>query len=331
MLEGLDQIEWNKLHHAYGTAEDVPDLIRSLTHPSRDVRQSAYSELYGNLWHQGTIYEATAYAVPFLIEVAASESTPDRHEVLSYLGSLAEGSSFIAAHQNMFAKLKYEPEGNLDAELSWVQKTRDAVLIGEDMYLNALQSDQQTLACAAAFVLSRFPKHAGKFVPAIMARFDKIQTDTVTRCGLMILTANLASPDPAHTSWLLKAFEQEHVAVVRTAIATAAVSTGSADDDSIIAFLLDELLCNEKYKAIYSKMPWDVGEPIWYVVNALCKTRHGRWMLVSKFNCLLSDENSKKDLDYCRYVMQGQLDGKISDEWFNGPLRPLPFPDERTI
>jgi hypothetical protein len=30
MLEGLDAIHWAEMHHAYGPATDVPDLIRSL-------------------------------------------------------------------------------------------------------------------------------------------------------------------------------------------------------------------------------------------------------------------------------------------------------------
>ena len=30
MLEGLSNVDWAKLEHAYGPAEDVPDLIRAL-------------------------------------------------------------------------------------------------------------------------------------------------------------------------------------------------------------------------------------------------------------------------------------------------------------
>ena len=30
MLEGLDEINWSQLHHAYGEANNVPQLIRKL-------------------------------------------------------------------------------------------------------------------------------------------------------------------------------------------------------------------------------------------------------------------------------------------------------------
>jgi hypothetical protein len=118
MLDGLDQVEWGRLQHAFGTAEDVPHLIRALQSPSLDQRQAAFGELYGNIWHQGTIYEATPYAVPFLIELAASDQTPDRFEILSYLGTLADGSSYIEVHRDVMS-LSHEQLQQLEVELSW--------------------------------------------------------------------------------------------------------------------------------------------------------------------------------------------------------------------
>ncbi len=65
MLEGLEGIDWGSLHHAYGAASDVPGLLRALASPRRKKRSRAIYDLYGNIWHQGTVYEATAYAVPW--------------------------------------------------------------------------------------------------------------------------------------------------------------------------------------------------------------------------------------------------------------------------
>ena len=91
MLDGLDQIAWKRLSHAYGPATDVPALIRRLTNGSSDEREEALGELHGNIWHQGTVYEATPYAVPFLLEVVTDPRIPDRHYVLSLLQAIAEG------------------------------------------------------------------------------------------------------------------------------------------------------------------------------------------------------------------------------------------------
>jgi hypothetical protein len=89
MLEGLDDVPWGTFQHAYGPAEDVPGLLRRLA--SGDAE--ALWELYGNIWHQGTVYEATAHAVPFLIALASAAEVPNRQEILAYLGWRARGPS----------------------------------------------------------------------------------------------------------------------------------------------------------------------------------------------------------------------------------------------
>jgi hypothetical protein len=45
VLEGLDDIDWAALKHAYGTAEDVPELIRNLG--SGDVPTRVPASPYG--------------------------------------------------------------------------------------------------------------------------------------------------------------------------------------------------------------------------------------------------------------------------------------------
>jgi HEAT repeat protein len=87
----LDSIDWASLRHAYGSAEDVPGLIRDLRSSDAEVRRAAMYELYGNIYHQGTRYEASAYAVPFLLELVADPDTPARHEVIQLLSCLATG------------------------------------------------------------------------------------------------------------------------------------------------------------------------------------------------------------------------------------------------
>lgn len=91
MLEQLDQVDWKHLTHAYGPAKDVPKLLRLLTNPRENVRQEALFELSNSLNHQGSLYEATAYAVPFLIELASNPSVPDRHNILSLVSGAADG------------------------------------------------------------------------------------------------------------------------------------------------------------------------------------------------------------------------------------------------
>lgn len=101
MLENLDKINWASLGHAYGPADDVPALIRQLASPDAEVRDETYYELHGNIWHQGTVYEATGYAVPFLIELLEVPEVEDKNQLLYLLEAIAHGSSYNEAHQDL--------------------------------------------------------------------------------------------------------------------------------------------------------------------------------------------------------------------------------------
>ena len=125
MLEDLDRVPWKDLTHAYGSAADVPRLIRAVISADEAERRKAWRELYGNLWHQGTIYEATAPAVPFFIELAHNPSVPERDWILGYLINLAEGTSYNDVHQHLIisAEERSAPEfqQQRQRELGWVE------------------------------------------------------------------------------------------------------------------------------------------------------------------------------------------------------------------
>lgn len=107
-MEELNQVDWNRLQHAYGKgvvplaavnvslgiAGDVAGSIAAL----RDDPSFAIGDgLYSNICHQGTVYEATAHAVPFIAAVAAG-NVPEgiRVPLLALLGEISIGGSFIA-------------------------------------------------------------------------------------------------------------------------------------------------------------------------------------------------------------------------------------------
>ena len=66
LLDGLDDIDWGSLQHAYGAASDVPGLLRALADPSsasrelergaqregHSVREQVQWTLWGNVFHQ---------------------------------------------------------------------------------------------------------------------------------------------------------------------------------------------------------------------------------------------------------------------------------------
>ncbi|MFK0170546.1 hypothetical protein ACIQU5_17210 [Streptomyces sp. NPDC090306] len=85
----LDRVQWHALTHAYGPAEDVPELISALYQDDEEAVDEAIYELYGNIHHQGSVYPASAPAVPFLAH-AVRHARFKRAELLMLLAILAD-------------------------------------------------------------------------------------------------------------------------------------------------------------------------------------------------------------------------------------------------
>jgi hypothetical protein len=84
MFDGLHDIDWASMEHAYGSAEEVPALLRE--------RRKALDRFYGAVHHQGSVDPPTAASLPFLFELAVDGATPDRAAVVALLVSIGRES-----------------------------------------------------------------------------------------------------------------------------------------------------------------------------------------------------------------------------------------------
>jgi hypothetical protein len=90
-FEGVFDHAWHKLRHALGTAEDVPFELWQLASKDDELRRDALAKLSSNIVHKGTVYEATARAVPYIVRLAVDPQFPNRSGVLALLGLIAKG------------------------------------------------------------------------------------------------------------------------------------------------------------------------------------------------------------------------------------------------
>jgi hypothetical protein len=131
LLAGLDDVAWDLLEHAYGPATDVPEVLRALVSGDDELADEAMYELYGNIWHQGSVYPATIPAVPYLVAIAvaraAGKQTPEVLRLLGYIAASRDPRGVedrdavrlaVAAHVDAIAGLLDDAEA----------KTRAAVL-----------------------------------------------------------------------------------------------------------------------------------------------------------------------------------------------------------
>lgn len=88
MFTGIDEVDWASLRHAYGSAEDVPGLLRGLASADPVERETALDGMYGAVHHQGDVYDSTLACVPFLLALVASGEVADRAGILELLVSI---------------------------------------------------------------------------------------------------------------------------------------------------------------------------------------------------------------------------------------------------
>lgn len=78
MIE-LGDPRWEKLSHAYGSAADIPELLRQLasaTGPKIRYDSEPWFTLWSSLCHQGDVYDASYAALPHIVEIACNAKGP---------------------------------------------------------------------------------------------------------------------------------------------------------------------------------------------------------------------------------------------------------------
>ncbi|WP_405494337.1 hypothetical protein [Nocardia sp. NBC_00511] len=234
-LTGLDDIDWAALEHAYGPAEDVPDLLRQLTGGDQEAAQDAMYELWGTVWHQGSVYPATVAAVPYLAAIAVSGSSGvPTAEVLALLGSIAEST---------------DPRGLRDPEA-----VRAAVTACVEVIVPlAGSADSQTRAAALFALVHSAPAER---VRALLLEHWRTETEpallSAVLHGLMRIDATAAADRAGE---VLGAVDTGSIdAVLRVSAAIAWLRAGRALDANVIG-------------AAVSPLPDDTGLSLWPLMH----------------------------------------------------------------
>ncbi|HEY0797721.1 MAG TPA: hypothetical protein VGD50_01155, partial [Candidatus Baltobacteraceae bacterium] len=69
-----DTYRWADLRHAYGSAADIPNLLRRLeAFPVQGEGEEIWPSLWSSLAHQGDVYPASFAAVPHVIQALSAD------------------------------------------------------------------------------------------------------------------------------------------------------------------------------------------------------------------------------------------------------------------
>jgi hypothetical protein len=73
----LDSPRWSELQHAYGSASNIPLLLKQLeTFPSDNPNDEPWFSIWSALAHQGDVYSASFAAIPAVVSII--ESNPQK-------------------------------------------------------------------------------------------------------------------------------------------------------------------------------------------------------------------------------------------------------------
>ncbi|RKK93861.1 hypothetical protein BFJ68_g15398 [Fusarium oxysporum] len=178
-LAGLDSIDWSRLNHAYGPADDVPLILRELHSRDPEVYKTALDACRSNIYHQGTRYSASVAAIPFLYALLDSPATEDRETLLYLIVSLAIGHPNwvvpngidIQEWERRLAVMDPEDRGHAMQEL----KAYEAVELGLSSVMRCLDEDSASMRANAAHALVFFPRQSG---PSRVALLDLLSRET---------------------------------------------------------------------------------------------------------------------------------------------------------
>lgn len=201
MLDGLDEINWSQLHHAYGEASDVPALIRKLLSQDKDERDKAVHELFGNIWHQGTVYEASSHAVPSLYELLKLPETPDKLIVAFLLADLATGRSYLYQHvknekdkvtwQKILAERGETLEDAIAREQAYESKVRESIRKEFTLLYPYLSCEVPEIRDDIAKAFGEYPQFKSETLPllekALVSENDEFARETIEN-SIKILT-----------------------------------------------------------------------------------------------------------------------------------------------
>jgi hypothetical protein len=326
MLEKLDSIAWSQLTHAYGAAIDVPAQIRNLTSADKGERENALWGLYGNIFHQGTRYQATPHAVPFLYALIASPETPDRHEIVYLLVNLALGYeeaylpdgldvvSFRRAFEESDSQMSQSDREECDkygfgprVDLACY----DSVQKGVPALIELLTDDDEQLRRAAIYALAWFPENARESIPVIRQCLANASDEIEIADALIAYGVLARSSQSAVNESELRDFLSHASLIVRVAAAIALARDPLTDD--IIEILVAAILATEELQSLGEDIRFNEGDLAGYASLVLARGgARARDKIIPALCEALKSVNKYQSLDVTRSLLHLIVAGRTT-------------------
>ncbi|MFF9194511.1 PBS lyase [Streptomyces sp. NPDC014779] len=186
MLTGIEEVDWASLGHAYGPADDVPELLRGLASADPAERENALDGMYGAVHHQGDVYDSTLACIPFLLELVADPTVQDRGGIVELLTSI--GGIDLCGDEELD---ELDPD---DAEFTPAANyamAAAAVAAGADVFLGLVHDPDPEVRLAAPCALASLHGDPVRVLGLLRERLT-VERDTEVRLALVASVGRIA-------------------------------------------------------------------------------------------------------------------------------------------
>ncbi|MFE0774434.1 HEAT repeat domain-containing protein [Streptomyces sp. NPDC058861] len=186
MLTGIEEVDWASLGHAYGPADDVPELLRGLASADPAERETALDGMYGAVHHQGDVYDSTLACIPFLLELVADPGVQDRGCIVELLTSI--GGIELDDEEEMGEHP--DDEGEFIPAANYAMAAA-AIAAGADVFLGLVPDPDPEVRLAAPYALASLHPEPARVLTLLRERLT-VERDTEVRLALVAAVGQLA-------------------------------------------------------------------------------------------------------------------------------------------
>ncbi|KOX33673.1 MULTISPECIES: HEAT repeat domain-containing protein [unclassified Streptomyces] len=186
MLTGIEEVDWASLGHAYGPADDVPELLRGLASADPAERETALDAMYGAVHHQGDVYDSTLACIPFLLELVADPGVQDRGCIVELLTSI--GGIELDDDEEM-GEHPCEDGGFVPA--ANYAMAAAAIAAGAGVFLGLVSDPDPEVRLAAPWALASLHPEPARVLTLLRERLT-VERDTEVRLALVAAVGQIA-------------------------------------------------------------------------------------------------------------------------------------------
>ncbi|MFE0643931.1 HEAT repeat domain-containing protein [Streptomyces sp. NPDC058877] len=186
MLTGIEEVDWASLGHAYGPADDVPELLRGLASDDPAERETALDGMYGAVHHQGDVYDSTLACIPFLLELVADPAVQDRGCIVELLTSI--GGIELDDEEELD---ELDPEEEEFIPAANYAMAAAAIAAGADVFLGLAADPDLEVRLAAPCALASLHPEPARVLTLLRERLT-VERDTEVRLALVAAVGRIA-------------------------------------------------------------------------------------------------------------------------------------------